>query len=294
LAAGSDFTADRYMLADVSKCVKSFLLKRVKILENLEEIADKLKQIRLESGKSQAEFAKTVGVSQRTWSAYEMGETRPKLALLIALETMGYSVPGFTSPVRDMIESGKISEEEAREKIDYAKTQPPDMDIDDLAKAAEEHWRDVKKVAGGHPVPLYSENDFADGGGFEVPLLHQKLSAGKGMQLPENDEADAFVRVPAHLKQYGKKLAALTVEGDSMYPTLDRGDLVICDSCGWSGEGVYALRMNGDGFVKRLTRDPGKIIVISDNPKYPIREYKDDIEDFEIIGRVHCAIKNLE
>jgi phage repressor protein C with HTH and peptisase S24 domain/DNA-binding XRE family transcriptional regulator len=262
-------------------------------LENVYDLARTLREIRLTTGKNQAEFAKMLGVPQTTWSGYERGDTRPKLALLIALETMGYSIPGFTSPVRDMIESGKISEEEAREKIDFAQTQP-DMDIDDLAKAVDEHWHQVKKVAEGHPVPLYSEDDFADGGGFEVPLLHQKLSAGKGMQLPENDEADAFVRVPSHLKRYGKNLAALTVEGDSMYPTLDRGDLVICDSCGWSGEGVYALRMGGDGFVKRITRDPGKIIIISDNPKYPIREYKENIEDFEIIGRVHCAIKNLE
>jgi transcriptional regulator with XRE-family HTH domain len=263
-------------------------------LKDFFDLAKYLKELRLSSGKNQSEFAKMLGIAQTTWSAYERGDTRPKLALLIALETMGYSVPGFTPPLREMIESGKISEEEAREKIGFAQTLPPDMDIDDISKAADEHWRQVKKAAGGHPVPLYSEDDFADGGGFEIPVLHQKLSAGRGVQLPENDEADAFVRVPAHLKRYGKNLAALIVEGDSMYPTLDRGDLVVCDSCGWSGEGVYALRMNGDGLVKRITRDPGKIIVISDNPKYPIREYKDDIEDFEIIGRVHCAVKNLE
>jgi phage repressor protein C with HTH and peptisase S24 domain len=52
--------------------------------------------------------------------------------------------------------------------------------------------------------------------------------------------------------------------------------------------------MSGEGFVKRVTRDPGKIVIISDNPKYPIREYNEDVSDFEIIGRVHCAIKNLE
>jgi SOS-response transcriptional repressor LexA len=262
-------------------------------LENFDELAKTLKEVRVASGKSQAEFAKMIGVPQTTWSGYERGDTRPKLALLIALEAQGYSIPGFTSPLHDRIESGAPSEDEAREKIGYVRNLP-DMDIDDISQVVSEHWRQVKKVAGGHPVPLHSRDDFADGSGFEVPLLHQKLSAGNGMHLPEADEADAFVKVPAHLKRYGKNLAALTVEGDSMYPTLDRGDLVICDSCGWSGEGIYALRMNGEGFVKRVTHDPGKIVVISDNPKYPIREYKEDVEGFEIIGRVHCAIKNLE
>ena len=52
-------------------------------LENLAEI---LKQIRLNSGVSQAEFAKKIGVSQRTWSAYEMGETRPNGNYACAIE----------------------------------------------------------------------------------------------------------------------------------------------------------------------------------------------------------------
>ena len=53
-----------------------------------------------------------------------------------------------------------------------------------------------------------------------------------------------------------------------MEPTLQRGDLIVCDSCGWDGEEIYALRMDGCGYVKRLARKPGKIVVISDNPKY--------------------------
>jgi SOS-response transcriptional repressor LexA/DNA-binding XRE family transcriptional regulator len=144
-------------------------------------------------------------------------------------------------------------------------------------------------------VPVYSSADIeGNGKAFVVPLLNQKLSAGKGADLPETDEATALIPVPPHLAKYGKNLAALTVEGDSMYPTLDRGDLVVCDSCGWSGEGVYALRMSGEGFVKRLTKAPGKVVIISDNPKYPTREEPESSQDFEIIGRVHCAIKNIE
>ena len=63
-------------------------------MENLAEI---LKQIRLKSGVSQAEFAKKIGVSQRTWSAYEMGETRPKMATMLALSSMGYEIPDLTT-----------------------------------------------------------------------------------------------------------------------------------------------------------------------------------------------------
>jgi len=130
-------------------------------------------------------------------------------------------------------------------------------------------------------------------GAFVVPLLDQRLSAGVGSHLPEDDECTALIRVPSHLSQYGKNLAALTVDGDSMYPTLQRGDMVVCDSCGWSGEGIYALRMSGEGFVKRLSKKPGKIVIISDNEKYPAYEESEASDDIQIIGRVHCAITKI-
>jgi phage repressor protein C with HTH and peptisase S24 domain len=140
-------------------------------------------------------------------------------------------------------------------------------------------------------VPIYSEADLPEGA-FVVPLLNQRLSAGGGAYLPEEDAATALVRVPKYLARFGENLRALEVVGDSMAPTLSRGDMVVCDICGWSGEGVYAVQINGDGFVKRLTKAPGKIIVISDNLKYPQREEPEDSDSFKIIGRVQCALVN--
>jgi phage repressor protein C with HTH and peptisase S24 domain len=102
----------------------------------------------------------------------------------------------------------------------------------------------------GHKrLPVYRESELP-AGAFVVPLLDQRLSAGNGSYLPEEDEAKALIHVPAYLARYGDQIRALEVDGDSMYPTLHRGDMVVCDSCGWSGEGVYAVRMNGKGFVK--------------------------------------------
>ncbi|GHV76482.1 hypothetical protein AGMMS49942_13030 [Spirochaetia bacterium] len=169
---------------------------------------------------------------------------------------------------------------------------PSEMLVDDIAKIIEAVDAHPKKP-GYDSIKIYKPADITEKA-FVVPLLDQRLSAGPGASLPEEDEAAGLIRVPAYLSQYGENIAALTVEGDSMEPTLHRGDMVVCDSCGWSGEGIYAVRMGGAGFVKRITKRPGKVVVISDNPKYPPLEEPEGSEDFQIIGRVHCAITKVE
>ena len=142
------------------------------------------------------------------------------------------------------------------------------------------------------PEMVLSDNFGSDA--FRIPVLEQGLSAGRGQPLPDEDVPSGYIAVPSELKRYGKNLAALQINGDSMEPTLKRGDLVVCDSCGWDGEGIYALRMDGCGYVKRLSHKPGKIIVISDNPKYEMWEEPDASEALEIIGRVHYTLKHVD
>jgi len=264
------------------------------------DISETLLELRTSSGMNQADFAKLAGVSQRTWSSYENGETTPKIGVLWALATNGYAIKGLTTSIlEDMVKDGKISKTELQKRLEIARAMaekaPPDTPIDEEwgRRVDAEYERQESLPLGSTPV--YTLADLENNGkAFVIPLLNQKLSAGGGQELPQKDEATALIPIPNHLAKYGKNIAALTVEGDSMYPTLHRGDMVVCDSCGWSGEGIYALRMSGDGFVKRLTKAPGKIVIISDNPKYPPREEPEGSEDIEIIGRVHCAITSME
>ncbi|MDR0557926.1 MAG: XRE family transcriptional regulator [Treponema sp.] len=136
------------------------------------------------------------------------------------------------------------------------------------------------------PIPIFSASNLPEKV-FLVPLLEQKLSAGPGADLPEDNVEKGLIPVPSYLSKYGKNIKALTVEGDSMYPTLHRGDMVVCDSCGWSGEGVYAVRMNGKGFVKRVTQRPGKVVLLSDNPKYPPLEEPEESQDIRPLAKLN-------
>lgn len=127
---------------------------------------------------------------------------------------------------------------------------------------------------------------------FLVPILNQELSAGYGDILPENDFIQSLVELPYFLREYGNNLAGLYVHGDSMQPTLNNGDLVICTSLGWDKEeGLYAIRLNGNGYVKRIQVGAGKIIIHSDNPKYKPIEEPLESENFSIIGKVVLIIK---
>ncbi|MDR3019875.1 MAG: hypothetical protein LBU66_03105 [Treponema sp.] len=160
-----------------------------------------------------------------------------------------------------------------------------------LSKQEKPHESAYKR--GFKRLPVYNEKEIPKSS-FTVPLLDIKYSAGEGLDLPEQEEVDTLIPVPAYLSGYKDKIAAIKVDGDSMYPTLSRGDMVVCDSLGWSGEGIYAIDDHGTGFIKRITMAEGKYVIISDNPKYAPREIPEKGNNFRLIGRVHCAIKRVE
>ena len=237
------------------------------------DIAEEIRNIRRKTGKTQKEFAELLNIPQTTWASYEAGKANPPLKILIRLAEMGYPIKGLTTGVvSDMKDAGIISDAEIKERQAKLGGFPVDMNIKDLPP--------ITKII--------------DNGGFVIPVLDQSLSAGKGQLLPDSDVSTGYIAVPKELKRYGNNLTALYVNGDSMEPTLQRGDLIVCDSCGWDGEGIYALRMDGCGYVKRLARKPGKIVVISDNPKYEAWEEPAESQAIDIIGRVHYTFKHVD
>ena len=138
--------------------------------------------------------------------------------------------------------------------------------------------------------PNFSENKSTNS--FLIPVLNQELSAGHGDILPEQDIIQGLISVPNWLrKAYGQNLASLHVHGDSMQPTLNDGDMIVCDSLGWdNSDGLYAIRMNGNGYVKRIQVANDKIFIISDNPVYKTIEEPLSSEAVNIIGKVRLVI----
>ena len=80
------------------------------------------------------------------------------------------------------------------------------------------------------------------------------------------------------------------MSGDSMEPTLRRGDMILVDCRITSPDvdGVYIVRINGVMLVKRLQILPGNLIRVStDNPAFLSFEIRtnDERKAMTIVGR---------
>lgn len=123
-----------------------------------------------------------------------------------------------------------------------------------------------------------------------IPYLDQPVSAGFGEELFNEEGKTRYICIP---DTAGKKdLKALRVKGDSMVPTLKDGDIVVCDTGGWDGDGVYVIKTHEFAFVKRVILQPEGYKVISDNEKYPPYQVPAS-EDTVIIGKVYCAVVRM-
>lgn len=215
-------------------------------------------------------------------------------------DNYGMETELFWERVKYLCKKNKISQQKLSELLGYgfrnletkiARNSIPN--IEELKKMTEIFNVPYEMLVDGEGIGKY-ELAPKDESKFFVPVLNQKLSAGYGQYLQEDPKIIGYMEVPRHLKQYGEKLGLLYVEGDSMEPTLRRGDLVLCDSCGYSGEGLYAIIRDGDGYVKRVYKDSGKFIIKSDNPMYPSKEEPQESENLGIVGRVHYVIKHID
>lgn len=130
-----------------------------------------------------------------------------------------------------------------------------------------------------------SPNEFV-----EIPRFSDKISAGGGL-IPINDVEIkvAFRKDWIRRKGDPEKMSLISVSGDSMYPTLMAGDLVLINHSQNHLDpqgGLYAIALGDQILIKRLqTLYPsGKVRITSDNEKYDSFDLARD--EVKINGRV--------
>ena len=117
----------------------------------------------------------------------------------------------------------------------------------------------------------------------KIPLFSQPASAGIGVYL---ENADADMLSILDIPEYREADMAIRVNGDSMIPDYNNGDIVLVSqqpSVDIGDVGIFIY--NGEGYIKRLDRDG----LVSLNPKY--RTIKvNELDSFRTVGKVLCAI----
>lgn len=247
-------------------------------MENL-NYSERIKAIRAHFNMSKTEFANLTNTQRSALSTFEGGNREPSKEFIKTLSDMGISIDWFLTGEGIMFT--KASKKAFQNKILHEIAPKEAFPSDTIETSSNAKKETLVVVNGGIEQ------------GVLVPVMAQGLSAGSGYDYDEG-EIIRFIKIPAWVARSGRDLVALPVYGDSMEPTISSGDLVICGSGGFHGDGLYMLRDEARGlvFCKRLVWVPSGWTIKSDNPSY--EPMKVDDRDIEVIARVIAAIKEVK
>jgi phage repressor protein C with HTH and peptisase S24 domain len=159
--------------------------------------------------------------------------------------------------------------------------------------------RSESHVSISDDVPSYSGHvtsrvvEFAQTEFTAVGRYDAAFSAGPGCLMEDDPEPLGYHLIEANwlrsvTSAAPEQLSIVRVDGDSMERTLNHGDWILVDMAKrqFSKEGIYALNVFGQTWVKRLSINISKklIRIMSDNDKYEIQELPE--HEIVIIGRV--------
>ncbi len=144
---------------------------------------------------------------------------------------------------------------------------------------------------------LVSENDSSlnpPRGYITLDVYEQTVSAGSGALVVSEEKSQDIVFSESFIyNDIGVNPAdvfLMSVKGDSMYPTLRNGALVMVNKVDqFTGDSIYVFRYDGQLMVKRLQFSKDGLTVVSDNDTYKewsLTKTEINSNDFEIIGEV--------
>lgn len=138
---------------------------------------------------------------------------------------------------------------------------------------------------------LYSPSEIP----LEVRLPFIRIPIPAGFPSPAADYVETRIDLQKELIAHPSFTFFAYAEGDSMFPEIRDGDLMVVDRKVEQPDGSIVLAaVNNEFCVKRLYRWPdGSIELRSDNPRFESIHLPSEFEgDFEIFGRVIWSIHN--
>ena len=159
----------------------------------------------------------------------------------------------------------------------------PSVDtIEKLAKAM--------MMSSGELMALITDKETAthkDGKSASIPLVGRVAA---GMPIHAEDNIIGYVDIPKRVAEQND-MFALTIKGNSMYPEIKNGDIVVVRKQGFAeNKDICIVRINGeDATCKRIEITDEGITLIPINPEYESKFYtKEEVETLpvEIVGKV--------
>lgn len=238
-------------------------------------IGETIKALRHSKGWTQTELGEQLGVAKTTIAGYEKGYRAPLQKTLFKLAAVfGVTIDDFFPPIRkttspdvenDTLQAIndtviQLHPERQVDVLEYAVTQLDEQEKEQLEKA-----REVNEPIVLHPVETVTE-----------------LAAGLGYSYDDNDVKTVLVE-----EEPPRYDIASLVNGDSMLPDYENGDIVYLKDTGmssYSGQ-VCAVAVNDKSYLKKVYTEDDCLRLVSINPKYD-----DIIIDFPPAEDTHIKI----
>ncbi len=134
-----------------------------------------------------------------------------------------------------------------------------------------------------------------------VPKVLARPSGGGGSLQTDDTVDDTYAFRLDWLTKKGNPdcMKLMAVTGESMAPRIEDGDHILVDESQkdlYEGR-IYVVRIDQEIVVKRIAKEPGKILLMSDNPDAQPKKIEIDLKDlslsWEPIGRVLYVSKDL-
>lgn len=128
---------------------------------------------------------------------------------------------------------------------------------------------------------------------YEVPRF-DSIAAGFGVIADSSPVGSDLL--PFRTESEAKETMTIKVSGDSMFPKIEDGDVIVVRKQTSVDSGtVAAVLIDGeDGVVKKVTYGDDWIILHSFNPEYMDREFRGaDVQRIRVLGRVMKVIKEF-
>jgi len=220
---------------------------------------ERINKIRCEKGMTQDELAQAVGYKSRsTIAKIESGERDVPQSMIIALAKVLDTSPSFLMGWND--NSTEVSIEPSL----TAKNEYKGFNI------------------------LDKENIYM------IPIFGS-VSAGFGSYA--DNQILGYEPVYIEKPHEAEETIAITVKGDSMYPKIEEGDLVIVRKQDYFENGdivVAVICGENDGFVKRAFQSKNKLTLESINTQYPPFVFSgSELDEVKILGVVKKIIKSV-